>query len=274
MRGLQPRYEIHHGVRILDSALVTAAQLASRYLTYRALPDSAVDLVDESAAAVAVARDSKPEELDTLERELHLVEVEINALERDKDADSNSKERLEAAKKKQASIEEQMGPLRERFNQERAGHDLLIAAKRKLDELEVKAQDAERRHDTATAADLRYFAIPDVEKQIEELEVRVAEEEASNLDSLLKNAVGPDQICETAARLTGIPVTKLSQAENAKLINLESELSSAVVGQSEAVKAVSNAIRLRRSGLSNPNQPPSFCSLVFLDRVRLNWQRN
>jgi len=231
LRGLQPRYEIHHGVRILDSALVTAAQLASRYLTYRALPDSAVDLVDESAAAVAVARDSKPEELDTLERELHLVEVEINALERDKDADSNSKERLEAARKKQASIEEKMGPLRERFNQERAGHDLLIAAKRKLDELEVKAQDAERRHDTATAADLRYFAIPDVEKQIEELEVRVAEEEASNLDSLLKNAVGPDQICETAARLTGIPVQKLSQAENAKLINLESELSSVVVGQ-------------------------------------------
>ncbi|KAI5958848.1 HSP104 [Candida theae] len=261
LRGLQPRYEIHHGVRILDSALVTAAQLASRYLTYRALPDSAVDLVDESAAAVAVARDSKPEELDNLERELHLVEVEINALERDKDADSNSKERLEAAKKKKASIEEQMGPLKERFNQERAGHDLLIAAKRKLDELEVKAQDAERRHDTATAADLRYFAIPDVEKQIEELEVRVAEEESANLDSLLKNAVGPDQICETAARLTGIPVTKLSQAENAKLINLESELSSSVVGQSEAVKAVSNAIRLRRSGLSNPNQPPSFLFL-------------
>ncbi|CAI5755868.1 unnamed protein product [Candida verbasci] len=261
LRGLQPRYEIHHGVRILDSALVMAAQLASRYLTYRALPDSAVDLVDESAAAVAVARDSKPEELDNLERQLHLVEVEINALERDKEADSASKDRLELAKKKQSELEEQIGPLRERFNQERAGHDLLINAKRKLDELEIKAQDAERRHDTATAADLRYFAIPDVEKQIEELEVRVAEEEASNMESLLKNAVGPEQICETAARLTGIPVTKLSQAENDKLINMENILSSEVVGQSEAVKAVSNAIRLRRSGLANPNQPPSFLFL-------------
>ncbi|KHC28132.1 hypothetical protein MGO_06114 [Candida albicans P76055] len=261
LRGIQPKYEIHHGVRILDSALVTAAQLASRYLTYRALPDSAVDLVDESAAAVAVARDSKPEELDTLERQLHLVDVEINALERDKDADSASKERLNLAKKKKAELEEKIGPLNERYRQERASHEQLTAAKRKLDELEIKAQDAERRYDTATAADLRYFAIPDIQKQIEELEVKVAEEEASNLDSLLKNAVGPEQICETAARLTGIPVTKLSQAENNKLINMEAELSKEVVGQSEAVKAVSNAIRLRRSGLANPNQPPSFLFL-------------
>lgn len=261
LRGIQPKYEIHHGVRILDSALVTAAQLASRYLTYRALPDSVVDLVDESAAAVAVARDSKPEELDTLERQLHLVDVEINALERDKDADSASKERLNLAKKKKAELEEKIGPLNERYRQERASHEQLTAAKRKLDELEIKAQDAERRYDTATAADLRYFAIPDIQKQIEELEVKVAEEEASNLDSLLKNAVGPEQICETAARLTGIPVTKLSQAENNKLINMEAELSKEVVGQSEAVKAVSNAIRLRRSGLANPNQPPSFLFL-------------
>ncbi|EGW33938.1 heat shock protein Hsp104 [Spathaspora passalidarum NRRL Y-27907] len=260
LRGLQPKYEIHHGVRILDSALVTAARLASRYLTYRALPDSAVDLVDETAAAVAVARDSKPEELDNIERQLHLVEVEINALERDKDADAASKDRLVLAKKKQAELEEKLAPLRERYSQERAGHDLLIAAKRKLEELEVKAQDAERRHDTATAADLRYFAIPDVEKQIEELERRVAEEESSS-DSMLRNAVGPEQICETAARLTGIPVTKLTQAENTRLINMEKVLSSEVVGQSEAVKAVSNAIRLNRSGLSNPNQPSSFLFL-------------
>lgn len=173
LRGIQPKYEIHHGVRILDSALVTAAQLASRYLTYRALPDSAVDLVDESAAAVAVARDSKPEELDTLERQLHLVDVEINALERDKDADSASKERLNLAKKKKAELEEKIGPLNERYRQERASHEQLTAAKRKLDELEIKAQDAERRYDTATAADLRYFAIPDIQKQIEELEVKV-----------------------------------------------------------------------------------------------------
>ncbi|CAK7913355.1 heat shock protein 104 [[Candida] anglica] len=261
LRGLQPRYEIHHGVRILDSALVTAAHLASRYLTYRSLPDSAVDLIDETAAAVAVARDSKPEELDNLEREYHLLEVEINALERDKDADADSKDRLELARKKKESLEEDLGPLRERFNQERASHDQLIAAKRKLDELHVKAQNAERDHDTATAADLRYFAIPEVEKNIEALEVKVAEEEAESVEGLLTNVVGTEQVAETAARLTGIPVTKLTQAENAKLINMEKELSSAVVGQGDAVKAVSNAVRLTRSGLANPNQPASFLFL-------------
>lgn len=261
LRGLQPKYEIHHGVRILDNALVAAAQLASRYLTYRSLPDSAVDLVDETAAAVVVARE-KPEELDNLERELHLVEVEINALERDVDADADSKDRLEVARKKHAELEEQIIPLKERYNQERASHDQLIAAKRKLDELEIKAQDAERRHDTATAADLRYFAIPDVQKQIDELEVKVAEEESgSGPDGLLKNVVGAEQVAETAARLTGIPVTKLTQAENSKLINMEKVLSSEVVGQGDAVKAVSNAIRLTRSGLANPNQPASFLFL-------------
>lgn len=262
LRGLQPKYEIHHGVRILDNALVTAAQLASRYLTYRALPDSAVDLIDEAAAGVAVARDSKPEELDTLERQLHLVEVEINALERDKDSDSDAKERLKLARKKEAELNEKMAPLMEKYKQEKASHDLLINAKRKLDDLEIKAQDAERRHDTATAADLRYFAIPDVKNQIEQLEVQVAEEEKNaSADSMLNTVVDAEQVALTAARLTGIPVNKLTQAENSKLINMESQLSSQVVGQSEAVKAVANAIRLRRSGLSNPNQPASFLFL-------------
>ncbi|OBA19498.1 hypothetical protein METBIDRAFT_79516 [Metschnikowia bicuspidata var. bicuspidata NRRL YB-4993] len=259
LRGLQSRYEIHHGVRILDSALVTAAQLASRYLTYRSLPDSAVDLIDETAATVAVQRDSKPEELDSLERQLHLLEVEINALERDKDADSDSLERLEQAKRKKADLEERLNPLREQFQQERKGHDELTTLKRKLDELEVKAHDAERRRDNASAADLRYFAIPDVIKQIQELEVKVAEEDASQ--SMLNNVVGADAVAETAARLTGIPVTKLTQAENTKLINMEKVLSSEVVGQSEAVKAVANAVRLTRSGLANPDQPASFLFL-------------
>ena len=259
MRGLQPRYEIHHGVRILDSALVSAAQLASRYLTYRSLPDSAVDLIDETAATVAVQRDSKPEELDSLERQLHLLEVEINALERDKDADSDSLERLEQAKRRKAELEERLNPLQERFQQERKGHDELTALKRKLDELEIKAQDAERRHDNASAADLRYFAIPDVNKQIQELEIKVAEEDATN--SMLNNVVSADAVAETAARLTGVPVTKLTQAENTKLINMEKVLSSEVVGQTEAVKAVSNAVRLTRSGLANPDQPASFLFL-------------
>lgn len=262
LRGLAPKYELHHGVRIIDSSLVTAAQLASRYLTSRKLPDSAVDLIDESAAAVAVARDSKPEELDNLERELHLLEVEIKALERDANADKVTGERLEQAKQRKQNLLEELEPLRERFNQERAGHEELTAAKKRMDELEIKAQDAERRHDTATAADLRYFAIPDLREKIADLEQIVAEEEENlSANSMIKNVVGSEEVAETAARLTGIPVSKLTQAENAKLITMERELSSAVVGQGEAVKAVSNAIRLNRSGLANPHQPSSFLFL-------------
>lgn len=257
LRGLQSRYELHHGVRILDSALVTAAQLASRYLTYRKMPDSAVDLIDEASAQVAVARDSKPEELDTLERELHLVQVEIAALERDQGADESVTERLEAARKREASLLEELGPVRARFTEERKGLDELNDYKKKLVELEVKAEDAERRRDTATSADLRYFAIPDVERKIEELE----QDKKERQGAMLEDIVDSDKIAETAARLTGIPVSKLSQAENTKLINMERVLSREVVGQPEAIKAVSNAIRLNRSGLANPDSPASFLFL-------------
>lgn len=260
LRGLQPRYEIHHGVRILDSALVEAARLASRYLTYRKLPDSAVDLMDEAAAGVAVARDSKPEELDSKERQLQLIDVEIKALERDKDADSSTKDRLAKAEKKKQDILSQLGPIKAKYEKEMAGHEELTAAKRKLDQLEVKEQDAERRHDSAQIADLKMFAIPDVKKRIQKLEDEAAKEEESKA-FMVRNVVGPDQIADTAARLTGIPVSKLSQTENEKLINMEKELSSVVVGQGNAVKAVSNAIRLSRSGLANPHQPASFMFL-------------
>ncbi len=261
LRGLQSKYELHHGVRILDNALVTAAQLASRYLTYRKLPDSAVDLIDESAAAVAVARDSKPEELDGLERQLQLLLVEIKALERDEDTDKSTKDRLEQARQKAANVEEQLAPLRERFNQEKRGHAELSDLRKKLEELEIKAQDADRRRDTAAAADLRYFAIPDVKRRIDEIELQKEKEDEASNNNLLQDLVGPDEVSETAARLTGIPVSKLTQSENAKLINMEKSLSNDVVGQSDAVKAVSNAIRLSRSGLSNPNSPASFLFL-------------
>ena len=262
LRGLQQKYEIHHGVRILDSALVTAAQLAKRYLPYRRLPDSALDLVDISCAGVAVARDSKPEELDSKERQLQLLEVEINALERDADADTTTKERLQKARQKEASLKEELEPLRQRYMLEKQGHESLTAAKKKLEELENKALDAERRYDTATAADLRYFAIPDVKKQIEKLENEVAEEQArAGPNSMISNIVDSDTISETAARLTGIPVKKLTESENEKLVHMERDLSEEVVGQFEAVKAVSNAVRLSRSGLANPRQPASFLFL-------------
>lgn len=257
LRGIQSKYELHHGVRILDSAMVTAAQLASRYLTYRKLPDSAVDLIDETAASVAVSRDSKPEHVDSLDRELQLLQAEIKALERDAGTDSSTSERLEAARKKAADVEEELGPLRERFEQERQGHEELNTLKKKLDDLETKAQDAARRRDTAAVADINYYAIPDVKNQIKQLEDEIAAKDKA----MLKDVVDSDQVSETAARLTGIPVSKLTQAENSKLINMEKELSKQVVGQSEAVKVVSNAIRISRSGLSNPNAPASFMFL-------------
>ncbi|KAK9234387.1 P-loop containing nucleoside triphosphate hydrolase protein [Lipomyces kononenkoae] len=261
LRGLQAKYELHHGVRILDNALVTAAQLAGRYLTYRRLPDSAVDLIDEAAASVAVARDSRPEQLDTLERQLQLIQVEISALERDASdaakSDKSTSDRLVEAKKRAASLEEDLRPLRERFHQERKGLEELNNLRKRLEELEYKAQDAERRRDNAGAADLRYFAIPDIKKRIEALE---ADKQTSE-KALLEDLVTPEIVAETVAKLTGIPVNKLSQAENVKLINMERELSRQVVGQTEAVKAVSNAIRLNRAGLSNPNAPSSFMFL-------------
>lgn len=262
LRGLQPKYEIHHGVRILDSALVTASQLAKRYLPYRRLPDSAIDLVDISCAGVAVARDSKPEELDNKERELHLLQVEIKALERDEETDPTTKERLRQARQREASLIEELEPIRQRYQKEVDSHEQLRLAKKKLDELENKCLDAERRYDNATAADLRYFAIPDIKKRIEELEEQVAEEEQrEGSETMVKNVVSSEVIAETAARMTGIPVNKLTESENTKLIHMERELANQVVGQMEAVKAVSNAVRLSRSGLANPRQPASFLFL-------------
>ncbi|CEP60548.1 chaperone ATPase HSP104 LALA0_S01e13454g [Lachancea lanzarotensis] len=262
LRGLQQKYEIHHGVRILDSALVTAAQLGKRYLPYRRLPDSALDLVDISCAGVAVARDSKPEELDSKERELQLLQVEIKALERDEEADPTTKDRLSQARQREASLQENLKPLRQRYDEEKKGHEELTRAKKKLEDLETKAADAERRYDTATAADLRYFAIPDLKKQIDTLENQVAEEERrAGSGAMVQNVVDSDTIAETAARLTGIPVNKLTESENEKLIHMEKHLASEVVGQLEAIKAVSNAVRLSRSGLANPRQPASFLFL-------------
>lgn len=257
LRGLQGKYELHHGVRILDSALVSAAQLAHRYLTYRKMPDSAVDLIDEASASVAVQRDSRPEELDSLERELRLVEVEIAALERDQAADESVKERLELAQKRKADISEAIAPIRERFLEERKGFDELNEAKNRLHELETKAAEAERRYDTATSADLRYFAIPDLQKKIETLEEANKNREAA----LLQDVVDSERVSETCARLTGIPVSKLTQAENVKLIRMERVLSKEVVGQPEAIRAVSDTVRLNRSGLGSPDTPASFLFL-------------
>jgi ATP-dependent Clp protease ATP-binding subunit ClpB len=263
LRGLKEKYETHHGVTIMDGAIVAAATLASRYLTQRRLPDSAVDLVDEAAAAVRVTRESQPEALDNLERRHRQLQIEIHALSREKD--EASIQRLKDARAEAANIEEDLKPLRDMYEREKGRSREIQEQKVKLDSLKNKLAEAERMRDIQTASDLKYYAIPDVETRIAELEREKAKADAEMWaqgggegQSLLSDAVGPDQINEIVARWTGIPVTRLKTTEKDKLLNMEKHLNQVVVGQREAVVSVSNAIRLQRSGLANPNQPPSF----------------
>lgn len=261
LRGLKEKYEVHHGVTILDGAIVAAANLATRYLTQRRLPDSAVDLIDEAAAAVRVARESQPELLDSMERKLRQLEIEIHALDREKD--EASKARLGEARAEKANIEEDLKPLREKYESEKERAKEIQEQKIKLDQLKTKQQEAERTRDLSTASDLKYYAIPDVENRIVVLEREKAQADqearrSSHGEALVADAVGPDQINEIVARWTGIPVTRLKTTEKDKLLQMEKVLGHLVVGQKEAVTSVANAIRLQRSGLSNPNQPPSF----------------
>jgi len=263
LRGLKERYETHHGVTILDGAIVAAATLAARYLTQRRLPDSAVDLIDEAAAAVRVTRESQPEALDNLERRLRQLKIEIHALEREKDEAARA--RLREAKAEAANVEEELRPLREKYESEKERSKEIQEAKIKLDQLKIKLAEADRMRDYSTASDLKYYAIPDVEARITQLESEKAKADAEMYSAhgdegqaLITDAVGPDQINEIVARWTGIPVTRLRTTEKEKLLHMERHLSEIVIGQKEAVNSVSNAIRLQRSGLANPNQPPSF----------------
>jgi len=262
LRGLKERYEVHHGVTILDGAIIAAANLAARYITQRRLPDSAVDLIDEAAADVRVIRDSQPEVLDNMERRLRQLDIEIHALNRE--SDPASLERLATAKKEAANLKEELKPLKEHYESEKERSRDLQDAKMKLDQLKNKAIEAERAGDIQTASDLQYYAIPDVLARIKELEIDKAEAEAEEAlrtgDETVSagDSVGPEQINSIVAKQTGIPVNRLRASEKEKILHMERNLMNTVVGQKEAVQAVSNAIRLQRSGLANPNQPPSF----------------
>ncbi|GKU12331.1 unnamed protein product [Fusarium langsethiae] len=264
LRGLKERYDRHHRVTILDSALVASANLAARYLTSRRLPDSAIDLVDEAAAAVRVARESQPEIIDSLERKHRQLMIEIAALEKEKDEASQT--RLAQARKDAKNVEEELQPLREKYQAEIKRSEEIHQAKLKLDELEKRLEDAMNNSEHAKAADLKYGAIPEQEAVIKELEARKAAADAAlnataTTDAggaMVTDIVTADNINEIVSRWTGIPVTRLRTSEKEKLIHMEKVLGKVVVGQKEAVGSVANAIRLQRSGLSNPNQPPSF----------------
>ncbi|KAK0233095.1 P-loop containing nucleoside triphosphate hydrolase protein [Armillaria fumosa] len=252
LRGIREKYEVHHGVRIMDPALISAATLAHRYLTSRRLPDSAIDLVDEACASVRVTRETEPEEIDKLQRRLLELQVEIHALEREKDA--ASKERLVIARKAIATVEDELKPLKAAYETEKKRGDEINVVRRKIDELKAKAEEAERRYDLATASDLKYYALPDLVARLKELEDKKAAEDATS-EGGGTDTVTAEHIAEIVARWTSIPVTRLMSSEREKLLRMERILSESVVGQAEAVKAVANAIRLSRSGLSNPSRP-------------------
>ncbi|XP_031119923.1 chaperone protein ClpB1 [Ipomoea triloba] len=257
LRGLKERYEGHHGVKIQDRALVVAAQLSARYITGRHLPDNAIDLVDEACANVRVQLDSQPEEIDNLERKRIQLEVELHALEKEKD--KASKARLVEVRKELDDLRDKLQPLLMKYTKEKERIDELRRLKQKRDELMIALQEAERRYDLARAADLRYGAIEEVEAAIAKLENRSEEDKDG---TMLTEAVGPDQIAEVVSRWTGIPVTRLGQNDKERLIGLAERLHQRVVGQDHAVSAVAEAVLRSRAGLGRPQQPTG--SFLFL----------
>jgi len=258
LRGLRERYEVHHGVRIKDSAIVAAAVLSNRYITDRFLPDKAIDLIDESAARLRTEIDSVPTDLDQLERQIRQLEIEREALK--KESDRASKERLAALDKQIAELSENRTALRSRWNQEKEVITKIRGLKAKLEEARADAERAERASDFAKAAELRYGKAVEIQKQIDELNARLAQLQGGR--PLLKEEVTEEDIAQIVAKWTGIPVSKLMEGEVAKLIQMEERLHDRVIGQDEAVSAVANAVRRSRSGLADPNRPVG--SFIFL----------
>jgi ATP-dependent Clp protease ATP-binding subunit ClpB len=259
LRGLRERYEVHHGVRIKDSALVAAAMLSHRYITDRFLPDKAIDLVDEAAAKLRMEIDSMPVELDELERQIRQLEIERQALKKEKDP--ASQDRLHALESVLAEYAERRNALRARWEQEKNVIAQVQTLKQKLEEIRQEAERAERAADFERAARLRYGEAVELQKQLDEANRRLNELQAQG-GALLKEEVDEEDISQIVAKWTGIPVSRLMEGEIQKLLRMEEGLHKRVVGQDEAVEAVANAVRRSRSGLSEPNRPIG--SFIFL----------
>ncbi len=255
LRGLRERYEVHHGVRIKDSALIAAAQLSDRYITGRFLPDKAIDLIDEAASSLRIEIDSVPTEIDVVERRLRQLEMERVALTAETDA--TSRERLGDLERDIAELSEQSSALTARWQAEKEAIGVIRSLK---EELETQRSDLEREPDLERAAELRYGIIPDTERRIDEATSRLAALQSDS--SMLTEEVDADHIAAVVSRSTGVPVSRLMEGETAKLIHLEEHLHERVVGQDEAVSLVANAIRRSRVGLGDPNRPIG--SFLFL----------
>ncbi|MCL5014428.1 MAG: ATP-dependent chaperone ClpB [Firmicutes bacterium] len=258
LRGLKERYEVHHGVRIRDSALIAAARLSHRYITDRFLPDKAIDLIDEAASHLRVEMDSMPEELDEMERHRLQLEIEREALA--KEDDPASKVRLAQLEEELANVREQRDALMARWEREKAHVAKVNKIKQEIDETRVLEQQAEREGDLARAAELRYGKLLTLQRELEEAQRDVQMLDGSN--RLLREEVMEQDIAQVVARWTGIPVSRLLEGERAKLVEMEKRLSERIVGQQQAVEAVSNAVRRARAGLSDPRRPMG--SFLFL----------
>ncbi len=247
LRGLKEKYELHHGVRITDSALVAAATLSNRYIADRFLPDKAIDLVDEAASRLKMEIDSKPEALDAIDRDLMQMKIEREALRKENDA--ASKDRLARLEKEIAELEEESKVLTRNWEAEKEKLGSAQKLKEELDHARTELEQAQRRGDLAKAGELAYGRIPELEKKLKEVE---AQEQKG---SMVEEAVTPDQIAGVVSRWTGIPVDRMLEGEREKLLKMEEALSKRVIGQREAVDAVSTAVRRARAGLQDPNRP-------------------
>jgi ATP-dependent Clp protease ATP-binding subunit ClpB len=259
LRGLRERYEVHHGVTISDTALVSAATLSNRYISDRFLPDKAIDLVDEAAAKLKMEITSKPEELDEIDRKI--LQLEMERLSLQKEYDSLSKERLEKLEKELANLKEEQSELNAQWQSEKNILDQIGNCKEEIDKVNLELQQAKRDYNHQLAAELEYGKLPSLEKKLQEIESKIEGKPGSD-HNLLRKEVLESDIAEIISKWTGIPLNKLIESEKAKLLNLESELHERVVGQEEAVTAVADSIQRSRAGLADPNRPTA--SFIFL----------
>ena len=258
LRGLKERYEVHHGVRIKDSAIVAAAVLSNRYITDRFLPDKAIDLIDEAASGLRIEIDSMPSELDEIERRVRQLEIERQAVKKEKD--SVSLERLDKIEKELADLKESGATSRAQWQAEKVVIGKIRSLKEQIEATRIQSEQAERSGNLEKAAELRYGRLPGLQKQLEEENKRLSE--SQDAVKLLKEEVDEEDIAEIVSKWTGIPVTKMLEGEVQKLLRIEENLRRRVVGQDEAISAVANAVRRARAGIQDPNRPLG--SFIFM----------
>ncbi|MBI2728419.1 MAG: ATP-dependent chaperone ClpB [Polaromonas sp.] len=260
LRGLQEKYEVHHGVQITDPAIVAAAELSHRYITDRFLPDKAIDLIDEAAAKIKIEMDSKPEVMDKLDRRLIQLQIEREAVRREKD--ESSQKRFGLIEEEITKLQKEISDLDEIWQAEKAQALGSKDVMEEIDRIRFQIEESTRKGDFNKVAELQYGKLPDLEKRLKAAQDSESEKGATSAPTLLRTQVGAEEIAEVVARATGIPVSKLMQGERDKLLLMEGKLHERVVGQDEAIGAVANAIRRSRSGLSDPNRPTG--SFLFL----------